>query len=199
MGSPGASPSHGLQGASRVTGGFMRGRAQGNFFNFADASDNLPSQSTPVTGKVHLYFSDVDPTTTRPNMSLTHELTADLAPVLTSLGELLSPIHSKCSHSMIGLIYDSLLEKNQHICTYEDNIWSIKGRYATAMEKNDKVEWILQDRKYILPLRIVSIVTIHVLGILIEFSRPKKMMVLRILPLLLPMQEEEVLPLEEKL
>jgi hypothetical protein len=76
----------------------MRGHAQGNFFSFADGFDNMPSQSTPVTGKVHIYFSDVDPTTSRPNLSLTHEITHDLAPVLTTLGGLFSPVRSRCFH-----------------------------------------------------------------------------------------------------
>jgi hypothetical protein len=64
---------------------------------------------------------------------------------------------------MANLIFNPYLEKNQHVCTYEDNVWSIKGRYATAIEKNNKVEWVLQDKKYVLPLRIVSI--LYTIGI----------------------------------
>lgn len=57
-------------GASRSTGGVFRGRAQGNTFNMADASDvwediNLYTDDPvekPQKGKIHFYISDQSPT-----------------------------------------------------------------------------------------------------------------------------------------
>ena len=58
MTSPVHSPSLGLQGASRITGGLFRGRAQGNVFNFADAPRHMPPEECqPSMGKSHLPVS----------------------------------------------------------------------------------------------------------------------------------------------
>lgn len=82
-----------LQGASRITGGVMRHRAAGNVFNFADG-DALSDERTPVTGKLHLYTSPVNPTTNPPAMSLNHVVVPALAPILSNLAEHFSPVRS---------------------------------------------------------------------------------------------------------
>ena len=94
MASPPNSPSRGLQGASRVTGGLLRGRAHGNVFNFADAI-TFKDTHHPATGKVHVYQTHSEPDTTPPYMSFKHNVTADLAPVLEKLAIQYSPIRSK--------------------------------------------------------------------------------------------------------
>ena len=83
-----------LQGASRMTGGILRGRAHGNYFNFADAQAEPVTQDS-VMGKVHIYRTHVDPRTTQPYMSINHEVTGNLAPVLTNLVTRYSPAKSK--------------------------------------------------------------------------------------------------------
>jgi hypothetical protein len=59
MYSPPNSPPR-LRGASRVVGGFARGRALGNVFNLADANDVDHHDLGPTMGKVYLYFCNVD-------------------------------------------------------------------------------------------------------------------------------------------
>jgi hypothetical protein len=61
---------------------------------------------------------------------------------------------------MSSFIFNHFLEKNQHIYIYEDDVWSIKGRYAMAIEQNDKVEWVFHKKGYVLPLRIVCFTTL---------------------------------------
>lgn len=93
MASP-TSPEH-LYGASRVTGGVFRGRAQGNVFNNADADELIQYNMQPHMGKVQVYVSDVDPTVTKPKWSLKHKVTSKLKPVLKALSRQYSPISSK--------------------------------------------------------------------------------------------------------
>jgi hypothetical protein len=94
MTSPVYSPSLGLQGASRITGGIFRGRAEGNVFNFADAPHipPPPEEYQPSMGKVLVYVCSDDPnipkpnpSTTKPTMSLSHQVTETIAPILVKL------------------------------------------------------------------------------------------------------------------
>ena len=53
-------------GSSHSTGGILRGHAQGNTFNMADAGDvwddiNTYSAQKPEKGKIYLYISDLNP------------------------------------------------------------------------------------------------------------------------------------------
>jgi len=95
MWSPPGSPSYGLQGASRITGGFARGHAQGNVFNFADGPDLFCDQLVrPKMGKVLLYTSMGDPETLKPVMSLKHDVSVMLGPILTKLAKRYTGIDS---------------------------------------------------------------------------------------------------------
>ncbi len=91
MDSPPHSPSD-LQGASCITGGILDGQALGNVYNFADGFD-LGLQQGRATGKVLVYSTCADP---KPHMSLKHEVTSTLGPVLTNLGARYSPVKSMC-------------------------------------------------------------------------------------------------------
>jgi hypothetical protein len=84
MHSPPDSPSRNLQGASRITGGILHGRAQGNVFNFAD-SVSIKDQEGPVMGKVLIYTTHVTPTETSPFMVLKHKVIRHLGPILNRL------------------------------------------------------------------------------------------------------------------
>ena len=77
MVSPPMSPSRNLQGASRILGGFICGRALGNVFNFADASDLQGDLDLmlAIPGKVYIYESmsditDLDPIKVKPQRIL---------------------------------------------------------------------------------------------------------------------------------
>lgn len=94
MASPPVSPPrHALQGASQMTGGVLRGRAYGNVFNHADGEDE--TYVGPRKGKVFVYQSPRDPTTHKPDMSITSEVTSQLKPVLKTLARKYSPVRSK--------------------------------------------------------------------------------------------------------
>lgn len=87
------SPPPVLQGASRTTGGILRGRAQGNVFNYAD--DTHEPYIAPRKGKVFIYQSPRDPKTTKADISITSEVTPHLKPVLKTLARRFSPVSSK--------------------------------------------------------------------------------------------------------
>ena len=94
MNSPPASPPQfDLAGASRVTGGILRGRAYGNVYNHADAETMIDLESR--MGKIHVYTSQVDPTLTKPDMVFKHKVTSKLKPILKSLAQGYSPVRSK--------------------------------------------------------------------------------------------------------
>lgn len=91
MNSPPVSPPRfELGGASRVTGGVLRGRAYGNVFNHADAEMMFDSDSR--MGKVHVYMARVDPTLAKPDMVLKHKVTPKLKPILKALARGYSPV-----------------------------------------------------------------------------------------------------------
>ena len=80
-------------GASRATGGLLRGRAYGNVFNNADAEMTFNLETR--MGKIHIYMTRVDPTLVKPEMVLKHKVTPKLTPILKSLARGYSPVRSK--------------------------------------------------------------------------------------------------------
>jgi hypothetical protein len=96
MQSPPSSSSQGLQGASRIIGRTTRGHAHGNVFNFADGPDLFGDEMGVrlKVGKVLLYTSMDDPETMKPAMSLKHEVSPKLAPILAKLAKQYTRIHS---------------------------------------------------------------------------------------------------------
>lgn len=95
MASPPTSPSHNLQGASRITGGIIHGHACGNVFNFTDSHDLEVNAAASVMGKVLLYDSCVDPATTKPKSAFKLRITTSLGVVLSKLAEKDSPVRRK--------------------------------------------------------------------------------------------------------
>ena len=45
------------------------------------------------------------------------------------------------------------------IHTYEQNEWTIKGKYATAVEDNEEIIWMKINKEHVLPMWLVSIRT----------------------------------------
>jgi hypothetical protein len=95
---PPASPP---SGASRATGGILRGRAYGNVFNHADA--DMTFNLEPRMGKIHIYTTRADPTITKPDMVLKHRVIPKLKPILKTLARQYSPVRSK-SFIFFGII-----------------------------------------------------------------------------------------------
>jgi hypothetical protein len=130
------------QGSSRSTGGFSRGRAAGNNFNWGDADDTMdPPDWNPSTyGKV-LLFVNRD-TGTAPYMSFSTETTSELPVVLKELSGRFSPIE----------------RRNSRIYVFEDEIWEVKGRFSQAMKDKAPLEWEMNDDgKLVLNLLAVGV------------------------------------------
>jgi len=93
-------PSHNLQGASCITGGFAQGRVVRNNFNFADAHDLQQDLDImlAVPGRVHLYESldhfSINLTTQKPDRMIRVSVASTLVPVLKMVAEKYSPIKS---------------------------------------------------------------------------------------------------------
>ena len=87
---PQTPPQHG---ASRTTGGILRGKALGNVYNFGDPMD-MDTRPGKVVGKVHVYTTHGNPEDSKPYMVLKHEVTNRLAPILQKLGNSYSPVKS---------------------------------------------------------------------------------------------------------
>lgn len=116
MTSPPMSPSRNLQGASRTSGGIIRGRAFGNVFNFADTSDlQMDLDITlAIPGKVYLYESvsdsvTLDPTKVKPKRIIKTDVSRTLEPVLTKLSRKYSPIRSELIFYCIFVFSSELL------------------------------------------------------------------------------------------
>jgi hypothetical protein len=150
------SPSYGLQGASRITGGFARGHAQGNVFNFADVADVFGDQQVrPKMGKVYLYTSMGDPATLKPVMSLKHDVSATLGPILIKLAKRYTGIDSRLFIASLLYHLKIYLEFNACVWVYEDEIWDLKGQYKTAIEEDEEVQWVFKNNVYILMILVV--------------------------------------------
>ena len=98
-------------GSSRTTGGFSRGKAMGNNYNWGDADDvvDLADWNAPTKGKVFLYVNR--DTGSSPYISFTTEATSELPVVLKELSEKFSPIK----------------RRDSHIYVFEDEMWEVKG------------------------------------------------------------------------
>lgn len=155
MASPPVSPARDLGGASRTSGGILRGRALGNVFNLTDTDS--PTIVEPRTGKVNIYESFVDPTTSNPDFVLKTNVVPQLTPILKVLGRKYSPVRSKY-YILFVLLYLSIsLDDNPRIFVYEDEAWIIKGRYKDVLEDDDIATWSFDKGQDVMSLLIVSI------------------------------------------
>ena len=99
MDSPPPLSRHELQGASRTTGGILRGRAFGNNPNIGDLVDQDDSL-IPLIGKIYLYITADDPiawdlTAMKHRLVIKHQVISSLAKILTEIGDRHSPVRSK--------------------------------------------------------------------------------------------------------
>jgi hypothetical protein len=92
LGEEGAQPS---EGASRTTGGTIRGKAIGNVFSLADAPDVMQDR-IQAQGLVKVYKSCIAATDlVNPSMVVKTEVTPSLVPILKKLSRRYSPVSSK--------------------------------------------------------------------------------------------------------
>jgi hypothetical protein len=104
-----------------------------------------------------------DPSTSKPDMVLKAEINQTIAPVLTDLGELYSPVKSGfLPHS--GNKSDNPAEKNPRVFLYEDGNWSLKGRYEKAIKINNEVVWSNESGEYTLVLHLVEFFIVTQIG-----------------------------------
>jgi len=122
-----------------MTGGVLRGRAQGNVFNLADATTTVEDQGS-VMGKVHVYREHGDPHTSKPYMIMKHEVTTNLAPVLEGLASDYSPIKSKSPLLMSVEETIMFCRKNQRVLYLRIISGPSKAPYKKAVSKNDSVD-----------------------------------------------------------
>jgi len=105
-----ASPLHSpprLHGASHTTGGILRGQALGNIFNFGDGM-NVDHQNSKVVGTVHIYTMHGNSKELKPYMTLKHEVTNCIVPILKKLRNSYSPVKSWFLFSFSNI--------SQHLC-----------------------------------------------------------------------------------
>jgi hypothetical protein len=145
-----------LHGSSSTTEGILRGRAQGNVFNVADAEKGLEAGLGTPIGKVKIYRPGEDPSSLKPQMVLKSEVTQTMGPLLTELGELYSPVKSE-SFILFPCKSYNFAEKNYRIFVYEEGNWSLKGRYKMAIKFNDSVAWSNDRGDYSLAIALVGI------------------------------------------
>ncbi|KAK2463875.1 hypothetical protein APHAL10511_004106, partial [Amanita phalloides] len=123
-----------LQGASRITGGIIRGNATGNVFSLADSPDLMPRIIQPQ-GLVKVFKSciDISNDQIKPNLVLKTQVTPSLVNILQDLGGKYSPVKK----------YD------QRIYVSEEGNWIVKGRYKDVVANDTEgVEWSIADGKY---------------------------------------------------
>jgi hypothetical protein len=142
-----------------MTGGSFRGRALGNAANHADidADIQIADLASPIMGKVLLFTERHEGA--KPTMAIKHEVTPQLSPVLMKLGRSYSPIRSKSLYHFVlsGTNYFSS-EFNRRVYIWEDDVWTVKGRFNTVIDDDETVSWVQQsDGKLVLQLSIVSL------------------------------------------
>jgi hypothetical protein len=79
-----------------MTGGILRGRAQGNVYNIADSME-VTTFKGPVKGNVHVYNKHGNPDSMEPYMLVKHDVTPSIGPVLKKLAAQYSPVRSMFS------------------------------------------------------------------------------------------------------
>ena len=160
MQSPPSSPTQNLQGASRVTGGFARGCARGNVFNFADAI-NLSSDPSTIyqKGKILLYTSNGDVSIMKSKVSLKHDVMPTLRPILLSLKKRYTWIYGTFQLYYLVISFSwNLIDSKASVCVYEDDMWDLKGEFDVALENDEEVIWEFKNDGYILRVLVVSFI-----------------------------------------
>ena len=98
------------------------------------------------------------------NLVSPNNITPKLGPVLKALRRKYSPVHSKSSILLLFLLIDIyFLDKNQRVFLYEDDAWTIKGHYETALEDNEDAAWECENEQDLLRFLIVSKISLLVL------------------------------------
>ncbi|KAF8992892.1 hypothetical protein BDQ17DRAFT_1332020 [Cyathus striatus] len=114
-----------LQGASRTVGGFSRGHAAGNIYNYGDEEE-----ASDTKGDIRLFFKS---DTTDPDfVIMDQQPSSDFHDVLETLGNIYSPV----------------AKRNSQISIRENGYWSLKGKYLNISQKQKPISahWKLSDQ-----------------------------------------------------
>ena len=113
----------------------------------------------PQTGSVQVYMKHIDPMIVKPHMVLKHKVSSNLKPILKSLACGYSEFLSAVSYFLvlwINLIM-FIIDDNHCVFVYEEEMWTIKGRYETALEDNREATWSYENGQDIMHFLVVSI------------------------------------------
>ncbi|KAG6824605.1 hypothetical protein H0H92_006367 [Tricholoma furcatifolium] len=122
-----ATSSSGLQGASRITGGFSRGRAAGNILNIGDMNSSIDeiTSDKPIEGRVFLYKNSSKERSSALSINTS---------IKNKLGEVLKEL---------AVLYSLIQKSNCRVFVDEDNSWAIKGKFNTAVESKEPLNWMV--------------------------------------------------------
>ncbi|KAF8992898.1 hypothetical protein BDQ17DRAFT_1332025 [Cyathus striatus] len=118
-------------------GGFSRGHAAGNTYNYGDDEEDpfiMPPENN--NGEIHLFLKSDAP---KANFVISNqEPLCDLKALLEHVGNCYSPI----------------AKKNARISLHENDNWSLKGRYLSIQKKKTStITWQINDKnKYVLEI-----------------------------------------------
>jgi hypothetical protein len=109
-------------------------------------------QPAQIKGRVEIYTGHKD---SHLEMTIKHEVTKTLAPILENLAIKYSPVKSVYRNFIF--IFETYLisEENQCIYVEEDKLWELKGWFKAAVQQDDEIEWFILDNKFSLKLLIV--------------------------------------------
>ncbi|KAF8988042.1 hypothetical protein BDQ17DRAFT_1435230 [Cyathus striatus] len=119
-----------LQGASHIVGGFSRGHAAGNTYNYGDEEEDPFITAPDTKGDIRLFFKS---DTTDPDfVIMDQQPSSDFHDVLETLGNIYSPV----------------AKRNSRISIRENGYWSLKGKYLNISQKQKPISahWKLSDQ-----------------------------------------------------
>ncbi|KAF8989466.1 hypothetical protein BDQ17DRAFT_1334063 [Cyathus striatus] len=119
-----------LQGASCTVGGFSRGHAAGNTYNYGDEEEDPFITAPDTKGDIRLFFKS---DTTDPDfVIMDQQPSSDFHDVLETLGNIYSPV----------------AKRNSRISIRENGYWSLKGKYLNISQKQKPISahWKLSDQ-----------------------------------------------------
>ncbi|KAF8982443.1 hypothetical protein BDQ17DRAFT_1336869 [Cyathus striatus] len=110
-------PARYLQGASRTVGGFSRGHAAGNTYNYGDEEEDPFITAPDTKGDIRLFFKS---DTTDPDfVIMDQQPSSDFYDILETLGNIYSPV----------------AKQNSQISIRENGYWSLKGYFSLIYYK----------------------------------------------------------------
>jgi len=67
------------------------------------------------------------------------------------------PLFTVSYLSVLGISLITFIDDNHRVFVYEDEMWTIKGRYETALEDNGEATWTYENGQDIMRFLVVSV------------------------------------------